>query len=154
MSRIIDLGCRVADVHHRYQEIHGALFGAASFRLVIDALRGRRRHAYAAFSGTLKGLQDELAELDKQVAELGQVETSKAIEHELQQVLLEYLRALSKAIVGLDRIFVNLEQDEAAYRDTGTDGRSRFTHDKLHYDHVLSELERLGTRLNRLFSHY
>jgi len=141
-------------VHHRYQEIHGALFGAASFRLVIDAVRGRRRRAYAAFSVTLRGLQEELAALEGHLAEPGQGETAKAADHELRQVLLEYMVALNKAIVGLDTIFVNLEQDESAYRDTGVDGRSGFTRDKLHYDHVLSELERLGTRLNRLFSNY
>jgi len=154
VSRVIDLGCRIADVHHRYHEIHGALFGAASFRLVIDAMRGRRRRAYAAFSETLQGLQNELAALESQVADLGLGETVKAADHELQQVLLEYMRVLSEAIAGLDTIFVNLEQDESAYRDTGDDGRSRFTRDKLHYDHVLLELERLGTRLNRLFSTY
>jgi len=151
---VIDLGVRVADLHHRYHEIHGALFGAASFRLVIDALRGRRRRAYAAFAGTLQVLQAELATLETQVTGLGQGEPTKAADVELQQALLEYIGALGKAIAGLEAIFVKLEQDESAYRDAGTDGRSGFTRDKLHYDHVLSELERLGTRLNRLFSSY
>lgn len=154
MSRVVDLGVRVADVHHRYHEIHGALFGAASFRLVIDALRGRRRHAYAGFAGTLQGLQAELAALETQVTALGQGESTKAADLELRQVLLEYIGALGRAIAGLDTIFINLEQDESAYRDAGAGGRSRFTRDKLHYDHALSELERLGTRLNRLFSSY
>lgn len=154
MSGIIDLGCKVADVHHRYHEIHGALFGAASFRLVIDAMRGRRRRAYNEFSRTLKALQDELATLETPITNLAKETPAKGAERELQQVLLEYTRALGKAIAGLDTIFEQLEQDESAYRDTGTSGRSGFTRDKLHYDHLLLELERLGTRLNRLFANY
>jgi hypothetical protein len=154
VSKVIDLGCRVADVHHRYQEIHGALFGAASFRLIIDALRGRRRHAYNEFSRTLNGLQDELVTLETQVRDQAQGIPAKGADRELTQVLLEYTRVLAKAITGLETIFVNLEQDESAYRETGSDGRSRFTRDKLGYDHILLELERLGTRLNKLFSNY
>ena len=69
-------------------------------------------------------------------------------------MLLEYTGVLSKAIASLGDIFVNLEQDESAYRAPGSDGRSRFTRDKLEYDHLISELERLGTRLNKLFSNY
>ena len=154
MSGVIDLGCRVADIHHRYQEIHGALFGAASFRLIIDALRGRSRHAYKGFSQTLKGLQDELVTLESQVIDLGQGVPVRGADRELTRVLLDYTLALNSAIAGLETIFANLEQDESAYREPGTDGRSGFTRDKLRYDHILLELERLGTRLNRLFSSY
>ena len=64
MARLIDLGCKVADVHHRYHEIHGAMFGTASFRLILDAVLGRRKSAYKEYSQTLTGLRDELARLD------------------------------------------------------------------------------------------
>jgi hypothetical protein len=154
MSNLIDLGCRVADVHHRYHEIHGALFGAGSFGLVVNALRGRRRRAYREFSTTLQGLEAKLAALEAQIAEPAQAASRRGTERELQQVMLEYTQALSKAVMALGAIFVNLEQDESAYRDAGADGRSRFTGDKLDYDHMLLDLERLGTRLNKLFAKY
>lgn len=154
MSGLIDLGCRVADVHHRYHEIHGALFGAGSFGLVINALLGRRRRAYREFSTTLQDLEAELAALEAQIAELAPAASRRGTERELQQIMLEYTQALGKAVVALGTIFANLEQDESAYRDAGPDGRSRFTGDKLDYDHMLLDLERLGTRLNRLFSNY
>ena len=154
MARIIDLACAIANVHHHYHEIHGALFGAASFHLIIDALFGRRRHAYREFSNTLEKLHAELRALQAQLADLEQDEPARGTERELRPMLLEYTRALGAAIAELRNIFLNLEQDEAAYRDSASDGRSRFTRDKLHYDHLLSELERLGTRLNKLFSNY
>ena len=123
MAKIIDLACGVADVHRRYHQIHGAIFGAASFHLIIDALLGRRRHAYQEFSGNLKALQIELAALEAQVTDLEQRESARGTERELRQMLLEYTRVLSKAIAGLGNIFANLEQDESAYRDPGSDGR-------------------------------
>ena len=154
MSRLIDLGCGVADVYHRYHEIHGAMFGAASFRLIVDALLGRRRHTYQEYARTLSGLRDELATQEPEVAELVAQGPVKATEREVQQVLLDYMRALDRAIAALIVIFENLQQDEAAYRDVGLDGRSGFLRDKLYYDQRLSDLERLGTRLNRLFASY
>lgn len=154
MSKIINLGCNAAGVHHRYQEVHGALFGASSFRLVIDAMRGKRRSSYNEFSRKLEKLHEELATLDTQVTALSPKDLATGADRELQQVLLEYIRVLSKTIAGLQGIFGNLEQDESGYRETGADGCSRFTGDKLRYDHLLLELERLGTRLNRLFANY
>jgi hypothetical protein len=154
MSQLINLGCKVADVHHRYDEVHDALFGTSSMRLLIDAMLGRRRRTYAKSVRTLIELQGELAALETQIADPAQVVPVTGADREAQQVLQEYTRALSKAISGLQTIFEQLEQDEAAYRDSGSGDRSGFTVDKLHYDHLLSELERLGTRLNKLFSHY
>lgn len=154
MSSLIDLGCRVADVYRRYQEVHGAMFGAGSFRLIVDALRSRRRHAYHDYARTLDGLRDELARQEPEIAGLAEERPVKVAERELQQALWDYLRALDRAIAALHGIFENLEQDESAYRDAGIGDRSRFSRDKLDYDHKRSELERLGTRLNRLFTSY
>jgi chromosome segregation ATPase len=154
MARIIDLACAIADVHHRSHQIHGALFGAASFQLIIDALLGRRRHAYKEFSNTLQELHDELGALAMRLTDVDQGGSARGTERELRPMLQDYTQALSAAIAELRDIYLNLEQDEREYRDTGPDGRSRFTRDKLHYDHLLSELERLGTRLNKLFSNY
>ena len=154
MSRLVDVGCKVAAAHHRYHEVHSALFGAASFRLLIDALRGRRRHAYRQYLRALAGVRRDLFELETEIALLDRSGSPKTGEREIQRVLLEYTRALDRAAVGLGDILENLQQDESAYRDVGVDGRSGFTRDKLRYDHSLLELERLGTRLNRLFSNY
>ena len=130
------------------------MFGAASFRLIIDALRGRRRPAYRKYAETLARLREELARQEPEVIALAGEGPVKATEREARQALLDYLRALDRAIAALLLIFENLQQDEAAYRNAGIDGRSRFSDDKRQYDHDLSELERLGTRLNRLFSSY
>jgi phosphoenolpyruvate carboxylase len=154
MSRLIDLGCQIADVHHRYHEIHGAIFGAASLRLIIDALRGRRRRIYREYAEDLADLQQELSRLDPQITALLEERAAKTTEREIRRVLLEYVRALNQAIGRLEFILRKLEKDENAYRDTGVDGRSGFTSDKLDYDHSLLELERLGTWLNRLFTSY
>jgi hypothetical protein len=153
-GRLIDLGCQAADLHHRYHEIHSALFGAASFRLIVDALRGQRRRAYKECAQTLQGLREELAILEGHITGLAQADDAKGVDRETRQVLLEYTRSLSQTVAGLETIFAGLEQDESAYRDPGPESRSRFTEDKLQYDHLLSQLERLGTRLNRLFSNY
>ena len=154
MSRLIDLGCRIAEVHHRYDEIHGTLFGAASFRLIFEALRGRRQRTYREYIQTLKALRGELESLEPRLAELSTEYAAKASEREMRTILAEYLRALDGSIASLVVILENLAQDESAYRALGDDGRSGFTRDKLNYDHSLSELERLGTRLNRLFANY
>lgn len=154
MSRLIDLSCRVADVHHRYNEIHGFMFGVASFRLVVDALRGRRRRSYLECAATLRALRAECTDIEPRLAELAADGTAKTTEREIQKTLLRYLHALDQSMANLLVIFERLAQDENAYRESGTGGRSGFTSDKLSYDQSLSELERFGTRLNRLFANY
>ncbi len=154
MSRLIDLSCRVADVHHRYDEIHGIMFGVASFRLVVDALRGRRGRSYREYADTLKTLRAELTDIEPKLVGLAGDDAAKTSEREIQKTLLSYLQALDQAMANLVVIFENLAQDENAYREPGTDGRSGFTRDKLRYDQSLSELERFGTWLNRLFANY
>jgi hypothetical protein len=151
---IIDLGCRVADVHHRYQEVHGALFGAASFRLIIDALLGKRQRAYEKCTQTLSALDEELSALETQIQEVTLVDGGRVVDRELRDVLLKYIRVLHKVITELAVIFEGLTRDEMAYREPGPDGRSDFTRDKLNYDHLLVELENLGVRLNRLVANY
>jgi len=154
MSGLIKLGCAVADVYHRYHEVHGALFGASFFRRMVDAARGRREHTYTRFSQTLVELQDELAALEAQIADPDKNVPVTGADRELRQALMEYTRHLNRAVNGLENICANMEQDEVAYRRLGADGRSRFTADKMNYDHRLSELERLGTRLEKLFANY
>jgi len=154
MSGLIKLGCAVADVYHRYHEIHGELFGASYFRRVIDAVRGRHGRAYTQLVQTLNELQGELATLEPQISDPATDEPVTGIDRKLRQALLEYTQHLVRAINDLENICANLEQDDVAYRRPRADGRSRFTADKLNYDHQLSELERLGTRLEKLFANY
>ena len=154
MSELIKLGCTVADVYHRYHEIHGALFGASYFRQMIEAIRGKREHTYAQFTQTLNELQGELAALESQISDPESNTPVTGADRELRQALLEYTRYLNRAVDGLENICANLEQDEVAYRRLRADGRSGFTADKLNYDHRLSELERLGTRLEKIFASY
>lgn len=154
MSNLINLGCKVAAVHHRYDELHGTLFGASSIRLIIDALRGRREEVYSRGSGVLGELREELAVLE---TEIGNPDTEQPVlgaDRELRDAMLEYVLALRAAMAALEDIYRSLDGDEQAYRDAGADGRSRYTLDKLRYDHLLSELERQGTRLNKLFKNY
>ena len=153
-THVVDLGCRVADVHHRYQEIHGALFGAASFRLIIDAVRGSRQRAHERYVQALNALAVELLDLESQIAGVELMDNGRVVERQARDVLLTYTQVLYKVVVQLATIFESLRQDESAYREPGSDGRSEFTRDKLHYDHLLLEMERLGTRLNRLFANY
>lgn len=154
MSELIKLSCAVADVYHRYHEIHGALFGASLLSRMADALRGRRECSYARSAQTLNELQDELAALESQIKDPVENAPVTGADRELGKSLLEYTRYLNRAVSGLEKIFANLEQDEVAYRRLGADGRSRFAADKLDYDHMLSALERLGTRLEKLFANY
>lgn len=153
-THVIDLGCKVADVHHRYQEIHSALFGAASFRLIIDALRGSRQRAHHHYVQRLNGLGDELAALEAEIAAVELMDNGRVIERQLRDVLLAYTQVLHKVVARLTTVFEGLRRDESAYREPGPDRRSEFTRDKLQYDHLLLEMERLGTRLNRLFANY
>ena len=154
MPGLIDYGCSVADVYRRYHDIHGAIFGAASYRIIIDALRGRRRRIYHDHAQVLVGLRAELAGYEREITDLVEAGPMKATDREIHRVLLDYLRVLDGAINDLFAIFDNLQRDETRYRDVGADGHSRFSNDKRLYDRHLSELERLGTRLNRLFTSY
>lgn len=151
---IIDVGCRVADAHHRYQEVHNSLFGVASFRLLLDVMRGSRQRRYAEHVQTLNDLSDELKGLTSQIGAVTLASDARVFDRELREVLLAYTQALHETVAGLEVILQGLRDDESAYRNVGSDGRSSFTRDKLHYDHLLLGMERLGARLNRLFSRY
>ena len=154
MSDLIKQSCAVADVYHRYHEIHKAQFGASNLRRMIDTLRGKREHGYAQSSQILSGLREELAGLESQISDPVKNAPVTGADRELRKALLEYARYLDRAIKGLQNICGNREQDDGAYRRLNADGRSRFSADKLDYDHLLSELERMGTRLEKLFSSY
>ncbi len=154
MSKIISLGVEVADIHRRYSTIHGALFGASSFRMVIDVLSGKGGRAYAKYHQTLVELLGLLEDLELRVKECGRKEGPSRGADELRKVLLEYSAALVKVIAGLAGICQRLEQDEQGYRRVDSTGRSRFNRDKVNYDYALSDLENLGNKLNRLFSSY
>ena len=154
MSNLIKQGCRVADLYHRYDELHGVLFGVSYFRRLTDSLRGRQRLGYAQIAHSLTELANELGELEAEIKDPDRTAPVTGADRELQKALLDYTGYLNKAVTDLERISRNLDQDEPAYRALRADGRSTFTADKMDYDRVLSELERMGTRLDRLFANY
>jgi len=122
--------------------------------MIIDTLRRRRQRVYHDHAQALAGLRAELAGHEQAIIDLVEDGPMKATDREIHRVLLAYLRALDRAIHALFAIFENLQQDENDYRNVGADGHSRFSRDKRLYDRHLSELERLGTRLNRLFTSF
>ncbi len=154
MAKIISLGCEVADVHRRYAAIHSALFGLASLRLLVHALTGRGQRNFGMQHQALVGLLDELEDLERRVLNTDRSERATRGADELQAVLLDYIRVLFKVVAGLASICGQLEHDEPAYREVNANGGSSFNRDKVEYDYALNELERVGTRLNRLFSSY
>ncbi|MBT8428961.1 MAG: hypothetical protein KJN79_03520 [Gammaproteobacteria bacterium] len=154
MSNLIKQGCRAAELYHRYDEIHEVLFGVSYIRQLTDRLRRRQRPGNAENSHSLQELESELDALQNEIRDPESNTPVTGADRELRKALLEYTGYLGKAVSSLAHICRNLDQDEPSYRALRDDGRSAFTADKLAYDQVLSELERLGTRLDRLFSNY
>ncbi|MCU7856685.1 MAG: hypothetical protein KZQ92_08740 [Candidatus Thiodiazotropha sp. (ex Lucinoma borealis)] len=151
MSNLINLGCDVSDVHRRYAEIHGALFGITSYRMVIYALKGESRSMYSDYEHRLKGLEEELAE---HIGSIKNTDLPLRNSADLHDSLIEYTRILSQVISGLKSICSQLKDEEDDYRSSADNGQSRFLQDKVKYDYSIRELERIGTKLNKLFSTY
>ncbi|MCU7848192.1 MAG: hypothetical protein KZQ89_09350 [Candidatus Thiodiazotropha sp. (ex Lucinoma kastoroae)] len=151
MSNLINLGCDVSDVHRRYAEIHGALFGITSYRMVIYALKGESRSMYSDYERRLKGLEEELAE---HISSIKNTDLPLRNSADLHDSLIEYTRILSQVISGLKSICSQLKDEEDDYRSSADNGQSRFLQDKVKYDYSIRELERIGTKLNKLFSTY
>ncbi|MCM8857040.1 MAG: hypothetical protein LC541_15880 [Candidatus Thiodiazotropha sp.] len=151
MSNLINLGCDVSDVHRRYAEIHGALFGITSYRMVIYALKGESRSMYSDYEHRLKGLEEELAE---HISSIKNTDLPLRNSADLHDSLIEYTRILSQVISGLKSICSQLKDEEDEYRSSADNGQSRFLQDKVKYDYSIRELERIGTKLNKLFSTY
>lgn len=153
MTSIVNLGCDIAEVHHQYAAIHGAMFGAASYRLAVAAMTGRIAKTYEGYVQALKQQQMRLSELSAEI----QTADAGAAAHQASQLrgtLSEYATTLRTAIIDLQGMCSQLLQDEDAYRDTPQGGQSAFNQDKVHYDRVLLQLEQLGRRLNQLFSRF
>ena len=154
MSRLIKLGCAVADVYHRYHDVHGTLFGTSVLRRILSVFSHREEHHHAALVHTLVELQTELTALETEIGDPTDDIMVTGADRELRNSLLEYSRHLGRAVESLAGMCKSLERDEIAYRKLRADGRSQFTADKMKYDQLLSELERLGTRLERQFENY
>jgi hypothetical protein len=121
---------------------------------MIDTLRGQREDTYREYVQSLHSQREELIRLEAQIADPRQQMPTTGADRELRRALLEYTGALIDAVGRLGNICNHEGQDEAGYRALGNDGRSNFTRDKMDYDQSLSELERVGTRLEKLFSNY
>ncbi|MEW8029678.1 MAG: hypothetical protein AB2792_16150 [Candidatus Thiodiazotropha sp.] len=154
MSKIINLGCEISDVHRRYAEIHGALFGLTSYRMVLYALKGESSSLYGDYEDKLKVLQDELAVLGEQLNRVSEDDLTLRNSALLHQTLIDYTEILSQIISKLQSICGHLKREEEDYRSSNENGQSRFNQDKVDYDYTIRELERIGTKLNKLFSSY
>ena len=153
MASIIALGCDIAEIHHEYNAIHGALFGASSYRLVIAAMTGRTTRAYQGYLHTLNQLQTRLSECTAQLPSADAGAIAHQADH-VREVMFEYASTLDSAMVDLHNICNRLMQDEDGYRESPQGGQSAFNRDKVHYDRVLLQLEKLGRQLNQLFSRF
>lgn len=153
MASIVSLGYGVAEIHHQYAAIHGALFGAASFRLAIIAMTGRSTKTYRDYVQTLEQLQARLSGFAAEVP-IADVVTAADQAGQLRGALSEYIATLDIAIADLKGICTQMLQDEDGYRAIPKGEQSAFNRDKIHYDRVLLRLEKLGSRLNRLFSRF
>jgi hypothetical protein len=153
MASIVSLGYGVAEIHHQYAAIHGALFGAASFRLAIIAMTGRSTKTYRDYVQTLEQLQARLSGFAAEVP-IADVVTAADQAGQLRGALSEYIATLDIAIADLKGICTQMLQDEDGYRAIPKGEQSAFNRDKIHYDRVLLRLEKLGGRLNRLFSRF
>lgn len=155
MARIISLGCEVSEAYRRYAAVHSALFGIPSFRQVFNTLTGRRlRRAYTEHQRVLVELLGQLEALERQIGTVERREKPVRGSEEMHRVLLEYIHALVKVIAGLAAMCEHLMHDEQAYRAVDGTAGSRFNRDRVGYDYALHDLERLGTKLNHLFSTY
>ena len=153
MTSIVTMGCKVAEVHHKYDSIHNTLFGVTSFRLVIANMTGRTGNIYRTSQQSLEQLQLQLSELSAAIPST----KAGAATHQADQLrvaLSDYVLALDKAIVTLQDMFVRLLNDEDAYSTIPEGGKSAFTLDRIRYDRVLIQLERRGSDLNQLFSRF
>ncbi|MCG7952716.1 MAG: hypothetical protein N0E56_16070 [Candidatus Thiodiazotropha endolucinida] len=154
MSKIINLGCSVSDVHRRYAEIHGALFGLTSYRMILYALKGKTSSLYSDYELRLNTLQDELTGLVEQINRVDEDDLPLRNTAKLQQTLIDYTQTLNRAISQLRSICGHLNNNEENYRSTNESGQPTFNQDKVDYDYTIRELERIGTKLNKLFSTY
>ena len=154
MAKIISLGCEVADIHRRYSAINDALFGASSYRLVIHAMTGRMDATYRKYEHSLEELRTELSTLEGSILDAGKKERAPRAAEQLPQALIEYTRLLREVIDSLTVICQKLMEDDKGYREVSDAGGSPFSQDKIRYDYSIRQLERLGSRLNKLFSSY
>lgn len=153
MTSIISVGCEIANVHQNYSRIHDALFGAASFRLVIATMTGRTGKIYGESLETLEQLQIRLSEISV-VIPTADAGAAAYQADQLRGALSDYVTTLNTAIIELQAMYTQLLEDEDAYYATPAGGQSAFNQDKIRYDRLLLRLERHGSGLNQLFSRF
>ena len=154
MAKIISLGCEVALVHGRYSAINRALFGVSSYRLVVASRTGKEGSVYGKYERTLDELAGELAKLTTAISAIGEHEKRVRSGEQMRTTLLEYTQTLGDVIRGLSSICHKLGGNEKGYRSDSGKGPSPFNQDKIRYDQSRQQLERVGTRINKLFSSY
>ena len=153
MTSIITVGCGIASIHQKYSCVHDALFGAASFRLVIATMTRKTTRIYSDSLDTLEQLQIRLAQLTETIptADAGAAAYQA---DQLRGALTEYAATLDTAIIELQKMYTQLLENEEAYCATPEGGKSAFNQDKIRYDRLLLRLAKLGSSLNQLFSRF
>ncbi|MCU7935496.1 MAG: hypothetical protein KZQ99_11530 [Candidatus Thiodiazotropha sp. (ex Dulcina madagascariensis)] len=154
MTNLINLGCGVSDIHRRYAEIHKALFGVSSYRMILYALQGKMSTVYSDYAHRLGDLQAELAELERQIHNISDSDLPMRSAADLYECLTEYTRTLHQVITELKSICGFFKNKDQSLQDSADGGQSRLNQDKVAYDYSIRELERLGTKLNKLFSSF
>jgi uncharacterized protein YukE len=154
MSSTIQLATQVGTIHQKYSAVHGALFGRTSYRLFLSALAGRQGAAYRKSATSLMHLEQELSDLRGDLETQDDGPSHRWGGKLLPDTLTEYAVALKECIGTLKRICDRLAEDESSYRTTSAGEASEFYRDKVEYDDRKSHLERLGTKLSKLFSNY
>lgn len=154
MSKLISVAVEIAGVHRRFARMHSLMFGKGSYRLVFDALVGKRRTTHRRAVRVLNNVERKLDKLKAELEYLSDEDCPPRGGGRLKNSLMEYCTVLQETALALRQICLNLADDEPDYRSTPNDGLSRFNRDKVRYDDCKSELERLGSQLNKLFSSY
>jgi len=154
VSKLVSLGVEVAGVHGRYARVHSLMFGKGSYRLILDAMAGKRGTTYRRAVRALNNVERKLDELEAELGNLTAADCPPRSGLHLKKSLIQYCGVLRETALALRRICTNLAEDEPDYRSAPATGLSRFNQDKVKYDDCKSELERLGSSLNKAFRNY
>ncbi len=154
VTKLITLGVELAGIHRPYARIHSSIFGKASYRLILDAVTGRQGTTYRKAVQALSVVDSEIDGLMAEISAVSEADCPTRGGVYLRDTLGEYGSTLRETIRELRQICENLADDEPDYRQVVGGEFSRFSQDKVKYDDRKTQLERLGTRLNKLFSTY
>jgi hypothetical protein len=145
----IELAHQISKIHEGYSKIHSAVFTFSFEKMKLPRLQEDRGSAYFRYEQELTRLNAELAEV-RTIIEAGrEVDLSTTLYREFSAALSEYALALGDAVTRLSNICTHRcrqVRDLQAYSET----QSRA--DRIAYDEAVQYYQRLGRRVERLFS--